>query len=501
MANSYSIVRNAYSRVFVIEGRARADHIPEYNSCLRMLGISQNFGDITRVECPDPDNYGKFIEVASIRGASERATTSLEGRYALELKSTLLRLARKGCAVDVQLHIGECTDPSDFDTFKKALVLENVLFTTYSTDELGALTSDDNAAVNETVEISAEDVYEALPLTFQRQADSLITNEVVDVVYGDSVSCGECEVESDGCQKVFALTKAAGGSPTTPADIVFSLNAGGTWYAHDVDTLGAAEEPSALDAVGDYMVVVSQATESLHYALKSEFNSYTDPAFTEVTTGFVAAHGPNDIFSTGRQAFIVGEGGYVYETTDPTAGVSVLDAGSATTDDLNRVHALSSQNAVAVGNSGTVVYTENGTNWGAVTNRPTGAGVHLTAVCMRSKSEWWVGTDTGAVYYTLDKGVTWTAVTFSGSGAGRVDDIVFATNSIGYIAHAAATPRGRILRTYNGGQTWSIMPESGTLPLCDRVNRLATCGDPNIVVGGGLADDGADGYLVMGLAS
>src|SRR3990172_11424576 len=220
--------------------------------------------------------------------------------------------------------------------------------------------------------MSAEEVYEILPLTFQRQADAYLTNEVVDVVYGDNASCGECETESDGCQALFALTKAAGGSPSTSADIVFTLNAGGAWYAHDVDTLAAAEEPSALDVVGDYVVVVSQATLSLHYALKSEFTSYTDPAFTEVATGFVAGKGPNDIFSTGRQAFIVGEGGYVYETTDPTAGVTVLDAGSATIDDLNRVHALTSQNAVAVGNSGAVIYTENGLNWGAATTRPVG---------------------------------------------------------------------------------------------------------------------------------
>lgn len=501
MANTYTIVRNAYSRVFLIEGRARADHVPEYHSCLRMLGLSQNFGDITRVECPDPNNYGKFIEVASIRGASERATTSLEGRYALELRSDLLRLARKGCAVDVQVHIGECTDPSDFDTFKKAVVFENVLITTYGTDELGALTSDDSAAVNETTEISAEVVYEVLPLTFQRQADAVITNEVIDLVYGDAVSCGECEDESDGCQKLYALTKAAGGSPTTPADIVFTLDAGSSYYAHDVDSLGAAEEPSALDVVGDYLVVVSQASLSLHYALKSEFNSYTDPAFTEVGTGFVAAHGPNDIFSTGRQAFIVGQGGYVYETTDPTAGVTVLDAGSATPDNLRRVHALSSQNAVAVGDNGAVIYTENGTNWGAATTRPCGIGVNLTAVFMRSKSEWWVGSSAGFVSYTLDKGVTWANVTFTSSGAGRVDDIVFATDSVGYIAHATATPRGRILRSYNAGESWQVMPESGTLPLNDRVNRIATCGDANIIAGGGLADDNTDGFLVLGLAS
>jgi photosystem II stability/assembly factor-like uncharacterized protein len=114
---------------------------------------------------------------------------------------------------------------------------------------------------------------------------------------------------------------------------------------------------------------------------------------------------------------------------------------------------------------------------------------------MRSKSEWWVGTGTGAVAYTLNKGVTWTAVAIS--TAARVDDIVFA-GALGYIASSAATPRGRIHRTYDAGETWKLMPESGTLPLVDRVNRIALCGDPNIVAAGGLADDATDGFILLG---
>lgn len=495
------IVRSAYSRVFLIEGRARVDHAPSYESCLRMTGVTRNFGDITRIECPDPANYGKFIEVASIRGASERATTSLEGRLASALKSALLRLANKGCAVDVQLHIGECTDPSDFDTYTKAFVLENVSITSYSTEDLGALQSDDNAAVNETVEISAESFYEVLPLSFSSQAAALVAAEIVDVTFCDNASCGECETESDGCQKVFAIETTEVGSPTSPPNVIFTIDGGSTWYVHDIDSLGTAEAPSAVECLGNYLVVVSNASNSMHYAPRTEFDGFTDPTFTEIATGFVAGGEPNDIFSLGRTSFICGDGGYIYSCDDATAGVTVLLAGTAVLDDLTRVHALSEEFAVAVGEAGAIVYTENGTTWGESLPRPVGVGVNLTAVFVRSETEWWVGTSTGRVYYTLNAGASWTEKTFSGSGSGRVDDIWFATDSVGYIAHATAAARGRILRTYNGGRTWRVMPESGTLPLNDRVNRLATCGDANIVVGGGLADNGTDGYLVWGLAS
>lgn len=505
MANTYAIARTSLSRVFLIEGRANPGAAPDYQSCMRMMSPSQSLGDIERVEVPDPDNYDKFVEAAQIRGATERVSTSLEGRYALELISDLLRIAKTGCAIDVQLHLGQCTDPSDFNNFKKAVVLENVQITSWSAGDLGALQSDDNAAVDETAELSAEDIYEVVPLTIQSVAGSTVTNEIIDITTCDSISCGECDDSSDGCQKIFAITDAAGGSPTTPADVVFSLNQGGTWYAHDVDTLGVAEAPTGVDCLGSYLVVVSNDSGSLHYALLSEFDGVTDPTFTEITTGIVAGGEPNDIFKKGRYAFIVGDNGYIYGTSDPTAGVTALDAGEATVDNLNRVHAISSQFAVAVGNNGAVVYTENGTTWGAVSTRPVGAGVNLNALFVKSEKEWWVGSSAGNLYYTTDKGTTWTTKAFPGSGTGVVRDIVFATDSIAYLAHSTTAPAGRVLRSYDGGYSWNILPEgTQTIPANDYISRIAVCDGAagqvaaNFFAGGGLADDGADGIIVIG---
>jgi photosystem II stability/assembly factor-like uncharacterized protein len=256
----------------------------------------------------------------------------------------------------------------------------------------------------------------------------------------------------------------------------------------------------AVARLGDYIFVISEDSDSLAYVLKSDLNAYTDPTFTEVTTGFVAAGSPRDAWSTGSVAFIVGENGYVYSCVDATAGVTVVDAGNATTDDLNAVHALTDIFAVAVGENGAVVYTENGTLWGAVTTRPAGAGEHLTCVWVKGENEWLAGSDAGNLYVTYDKGVTWSTVTFSGSGAGTVYDIAFATNSVGYLAHATATPAGRVFRTIDGGQSWRLTPEeSGTIPANDYVGALAACiNDANVFAGVGLADDASDGFVVLG---
>lgn len=492
------IAKTGFSRVFLIDGGARPDHAPVYQGCMKAGGVSKSWGDLTSIECPSYIQYDSFVEEDTIKGAEERATMDLMGRYLADVASELLRIGNIGCGVDAQVHFGKCADPTDFNTFTKAVVLEGAYISDWSTDDLGAMESGERNPVTETGTISSKDVYEILRLTFTEAAATIVTNEVLDVVICDTVACGECDEDSSGCQHIYAITSAAGGSPGTPPDIVFTVD-GSNWYADDIDSLGAAEDPSAIDCVGDYIVVVSNASGSAHYALKSEVNDVDfDETWTEIATGFVGA--PNDCHRAvgGRYLYVVGDSGYVYRTDDITSGVTVLDAGVATVQNLNRVFALSDEFVVAVGNNGTVLYTEDGVSWGEV-GGPV-AGAVLSAVAVQSETVWFVGSTAGNLYYTVDQAANWTAKGFPGSGTGSVYDVAFANMSVGYLAHATTTPAGRILRTYDGGYSWSILPEgAGTLPANDRINRVAPCiYDPNFVVGVGLADDGADGIIVVG---
>lgn len=498
---SFSPLTAGQTRVFLIEGRARPDHAHSYESTMRLTSLSQSFGDITKIEVPDPLKYGSYIEVGEIRGSQERATVSLEGRYALDLKSDLLRLAKQGCKIDLQLHMGQCQDPSAFDDFSKALILEGVDITAYNTDDLGALASGDEALINESVDLSVKNVYEVLPLTFARRADNIITNEVVDIVVVGNVSCGECDESSDGCKLIVAVTIAAGGSPGTSPDIVYSNDNGATWVAHDIDTLTSAQDASAVASIGSYIVVSSNGAGSLNYALLSELRSTgTDPAFTEITTGIAAGGEPNDMSVASGVLFAVGDAGYIYSTTDVTAGLTVLDAGAALTDNLLAVHALSDTFAVAVGNAGAIVKTEDGSAWTAVTPSPVGVTINFTSVWVKNEKEWFLGTSNGKLYYTADGGTTFSEKTFSGSGAGQVDAIAMSSDSVLYIAHRTATPNGRILRSYNSGYSFVVLPEgSASLQSVDYFNALATCWhDPNVVYAAGLDDDAADGVILRG---
>ena len=487
--------KTAFTRVFLIPNRARGDRKPSYESCMKMMGLSHDHGETEPIYCPDPINVGKFIEEGTLKAAGSRPSTSLVGRYFFDLRSELMRLAEIGCAMDVQLHMGPCHNLGYFNEFAKDLILEGVAIGTYGTDDLGALGPDENSAINETGDITARKMYEVVPLTLEERGADLVTVELVDVVHCDKISCDECEDVSEGCDKWYAVSVIESASPGTMSEVVFSIDKGANWNDHDVDTL--LNIATGIACLGDYIVVISNVDLAHHYALKSQFDSGADPIFTQVLGGYVAGGGPNDIWSTGLYAFIVGDTGYVYGLEDATGAVVVLDAGVATGQQLNAVHALNSEFAVAVGNNGAVIFTQNGVTWQAATGL--GMGRNLFCVWVKSETEWWIGDNQGRLVYTIDQGATYFEKAFPGSGTGAIYDIQFPTDSVGFMTHTTVAALGRLLRSYDGGYSWIVLPEAtGVIPANSRINAIATCPvDANIVVGVGLGT-APDGFIVVG---
>lgn len=499
-------LQTSSSRVFLIEGGARPDHRPSFQDCVVVGAAEQDFGEVTKIECPDPEKFGGFIEKGQVFGEIARPSTTLTGRYMRDVKSLLLKLAAKRCAYDLQVNMGVCTDPRLFNQYQKKLILEKANGGSYSTDDLGVLASGDNAQVNETLEPTAQIMYEVVPLPLVEVAGDAVTNPVNDVIVCSTVACGDCADEDAGCDSVYAVGASTPGSPGTSPDIVYSINVNGirTWFSTDINTISVGNEANGVACLGEYVTVVSDDEGSIHYILKSELDQ-TPPAvgFAEVTTGFVASNFPVDIWSTGDFAFIVGLNGYIYGTADPTGGVSVLDAGVATTNALHMVKALNDQFAVAVGASGTIVKTENQSQWATVTG-PSGVSDAFVSIALKNENEWLIGSDAGIMYFTNDKGVTWTVKTLPVTGGTtytEISDIAISTNTVLYASALLSNTQGRMLRSLDGGQSWIILPETGVAdtPTSDEIRAIATCSNnPDFIIGGGLADDAADGILSLG---
>lgn len=488
------VFTSAFSRLWLIDGKAGPANAPAYQGLIKAGTPTYPQGSVTTIRIPDPDALGAFKRVGRVRGAPDDPQLPVTGRYGLET-SNLLRLVRQGCEVDLQVHMGTCQDPRDFTYgWDKILVLEGGTPDQWSTDgDLGALGPDEQNTVNEQTTFFGLDLYEITKQRIASIAQPTLVSNVVDMIVCDRISCGSCGIPSNGCDKIFAIQALPTGSPSGPPQVIYSADGGATWGVSLVNSLNTAEPALAIGCVGSNIVVLSSVSLSLHYASLASLLAGT-ATWTEVGTGFIT-NGPAALTSQGpANVWIVGAAGYIYYSSNVESGVVVQSAGGATVQNLTAVHSYDALNVVAVGASNAVVRTaDGGITWSSIVGPA--VGVALNAVAMHGVDEWYVGTAGGRLYYTRNGGSTWTEVGFSGSGAGAVKDIAFASPTVGYMVHNTAAGLGRLFRTIDGGHSWYVASEARvTQPTNTGLNTVAVCSNVNVAFAAGA--NVADGHMI-----
>lgn len=466
-------------------------------------------GGVSPIRVHDPRRAGQYKLVGRTEEPADLPTVTY---MFYEKHGAIPRaLSLQECPFNVYVVTGKCKDLSDINSGWEDYV--EIHSEALITDvDLGSRTSFD---ADETIENSASAtlgaVYAIGPLGFGEVASAEIDREAVDVVYGTRIQCGNCGAPNDGTLWRYGITKSSGaGSPGLPARVIYSVDGGRTYNDILIDGIGATADPTAIDIVGAYLVVVV-TSENAYYYSEIDTDTGVPGSFTKVTTGFVATKTPTDIYvSSPAEIYFSANGGYVYRSEDITAGVDVLSAGTATTENLTRIDG-NEETIVAVGDNGTVLVSINrGAAFGVTQTEPTGT-VDLTAVEVFDSKYFWVGgTDTGVgvVYFTDTGGKTWTQVSF-GSSPTAVYDIVFATLEVGYIAFTTSGPTAKIASTFTGGVQWSTTrTRVNDLPVFDVPNRIAVPTTPNNhtlnannVLIAGLAGNGTDGIIVQGAAT
>lgn len=483
-------------RLWTVEDGVHPLRGPQFQSIARLGDPSWSFGEKTRVEVPDPSGYNKFVEAATVPGAVTRPTYSVIGRYPFAL-SDMLRLGRKQCRVDVYALVGECRDPQNFtEGYEKILFFPSGQISTWSGENFGALGSDENNPANETLELSAREIYEFGQMAFAQLLTTLTTREVLTIDVCDQEGCGDCGDASDGCQKVLATMAGTGTTPGTKPTLIYSDDGGASAETMIIDTMFANESPSDSECIGANYVTVGNISNSLHYINLDDLYA-GDGVWTEVLIGFAVGGNPNAMFSVdARHTWIVGNGGYVYFTANPTMGVEVQSAGVVTTEDLRDVDALNSKTILVVGDNNAVIYsTDGGSTWSSVVGPA--VGVDLMSAEMWSEDVWMVGDINGNFWVTTNQGQTWEEKELPGSPT-RIRSQAWVDEAEGFMAIDTASG-GEILRTITGGYEWTVLPDGKkqAIPANDRINDLAVCGvGKNRVFGAGLDDGGVTGVIV-----
>lgn len=455
-------------------------------------------GGVDPLWVPDPRQPGRYRLVGRAVTPADLPSASL---MMLEKHGSIPRqLQKQKCVLNLYEVTGTCKDLSDLQHGWADYVLI-YSYGIVGDKDLGTRTAwDSDDQIEDTLSLTLADIYPMGSLGFGEKAATQVTDIVVDITYGPPSLC-QC---GDGSQFIYAVTQGSGaGSPGTPAEVLYSLDGGLTWTDVNIDGIGATEAAFAIRLVGNFLVVLG---EDAYYYAELNQNTGAPGSFTKITSGFLGAGSPKAMYvASPRETWFVGDGGYIYKSTNILSGVTVIDAGSATSENLLRVKGRD-ESLVAVGENGTVIRSTNrGLTWAAVTTAP--AAADIQAVDVLDNLRIWVGSSAGYVYYTGNGGETWSTIPFTGSGSGEVHDILFPTDECGFISHSAAGPIAGIFATFDGGESWT---NTGSrllnLPTFDDALRLACPDDePGVSVNNlaiaGTAGNGTDGIILLGIAS
>lgn len=511
------IVTNKHVRNFIQFGGPGPDNPVKFGGqdfqYMKVEGVSLAGGDggLEPIWMHDPQYPGKFKLVArkiSPPDLTEATLVLAEKHGAIPRQLQTIR-----CPFNLYDVVGACKDLSDFlaGWSDYVMVYEGAIISGNKDGGNRSAWGDADDEVTDSLPLTMADAYPVGAIGFDEEAAATITLEAIDVIYWSAETCGDCGPANDGTQWIYAVVKSSGSTPGTAPKLLYTIDGGLNWTTNTVTGLGQTEDPIFIDRAGKYLIIGTRTaggpTLSGYYYAEVNTNTGAPGTWTKVTSGFVATMQIYDCYVLSpREVFFCADGGYIYKAADITTGVTVVSDGSATTTAMRRIHGNGNETLVAVGGSGVVIKSNNrGATWGTTVTYPVVST--LQALAVLDDKAFWVGTSGGTLWYTLNGGETWTQKTFSGSGAGQIRDIVFPTPSVGYFAHDTAAPVARIFATWNGGADWTnSAPRIMNWPVADRVNRIAypkvSSGiAANNVAVAGLAGDGTDGFVFIGVAS
>lgn len=483
-------------RVWATEGGVRFDRPPQYLALGKFSDDpKKTIGESTKISAPDPNSFNKDIQVGTMEASEERATLAIGTRYQVT-KSILQRWKNLRCRVDIYALSGKCGNPQDFtEGGEKWTFFPDGKITDHGFENFGAYGLDENNPTNEAVSMTADDYYEYLYMRQDQIGAASTVREVFTVDVAPGTDCDDC---SEVGEKVLATMAGASATPGTQPTLLYSANKGETFSSQIISTLFSNENVADATVIGDNFVLISNTANEIHWTSVTELFENAN-TWNQVPAGFVAAKQPNAlVFPDVRHGWIVGNGGYIYFVANFKVGVTVSDAGVATSQNLRSVSAVDNDNVLAVGDSNAVVFTFNGGNtWESVTGPA--VGINLGACWMWDENTWLVGEGAngqGRLWGTINRGITWTQIGLPAS-YNRIDKIKFVSEAEGYIS-ARAGGQSYILRTKTAGYEWTVLPDGkkGTALANSYLSDIAVTNKfGNLVYAAGLASNLTAGII------
>jgi hypothetical protein len=372
--------------------------------------------DAVRIKCKSPDEYGKLDIVETIPGEEGAVTFTVEA-WTQKEADFLFGLS---CPVDWQVHLGECSSPSDPTGYTKIRHLYNCAPGEKSESPLDFIGDETYAGIKLTRTFTADDIIEIVQVAAQ-EVSSAETQELVAIDFVNQERCeGDCGVGVKAGQ--WGVVVAAPNYGVATNNVYYTKDFGATWNLCTTDpcadNTAIPSDVIILPGITAPRIIVFRGNAAAGYNARCSISDDWGVSWTEVDMGDGSPYINGAWAYSSGKLWAVGED-YVYYSTDRGASWSEINVG--TTDiDFYDIHSPDDRTIYICGESNSVYKSTNGgTTWAATTSSPAAGTETLYTIQAVSEYRVLVGGEIDAnndvLWVTEDGGETWADVDFTGS--------------------------------------------------------------------------------------
>jgi hypothetical protein len=435
---------------------------PKYLGCHGVGDLTEPFGDVTLLYCPDPSSVGKYQVKNSFTGEPGAVTTSIE----TDLRKTADYLEDVGnCPFPLFIHKVSCGRRDVFTNFDRVFILRQSKITSRGLGALASRTPGNENESTQTFDVSARFLTRIFNLEPARNSVAETEDFTGIAVCGEDRCEGDCGAAQEVGDVVYAVSKALTGSAINTADVLVSLN-GGAFAAVSADPFSGGEDIQGIVCfrIGrdTTRVLVARGTTAVASPAEIAYSDDGGATWTNVNVGAVNGEfvtNGHALFALDRYHIWLGtSGGRIYFSSDAGLTWTLQENAAISATAITGISFVDPLSGYAVYTGGEIAVCLDGTSWGA--NTTSGATAAKDIHAISRYNAWVVGSN--GMFFTKDGGDTWAIRSSVPMGA-----IDFADELYGIAVGSAAS--GLIFMTIDGGYDWSPLPSIPNAGFTDAV--------------------------------
>lgn len=479
-----AIMLNSRGRVFIKDKKCSTyDYTDEYG--IEVAGITESYGDISYIWGPSAINNNDYDVIAQIEGSITQPTTTITAYLPENGKSKLLSMAKRKCLFDMQIHYGDCNNPTDFSDFDYGLVFSNVRVSNYSTTNLTSRSPDTRAAIDLTFNVSISNIYHLYAKSFSDMSTipEVTAGSIAGIFAYNGNNCSESGCIDD-CD-LLAVQKKNGSIYN------FVRRVDNVWYSNSiiagVTTSSNNESFIYTNGVNIYAFLNYDNPSSYEIYVYSYSDITNLYAWTLLASG--TSHALKNYHISGNFLYFVTSLGVLYKlntsssnitllATLPTPSYSVFGYG-------NTIYILNFDGT-------TYKYVDSTLTTLATLGGTAGTYLNILPLSIKNELEFSVIAGSGEIFCTINGGASYKLSGNLGSFTS-----VSATAYDGYNPEyvVLSNMQGLIYESFDSGLTWKL---NTTFAISDFVPHSITfCGD-NVYAGGGNVS-GTTGNIIQSI--